>query len=167
MWSRKHEQPGNENGIKNMHGWIEFVLFLLVALPITFFDIREYRIPDLLTFGGIAVFIILKLFWKEQPIWMLALEGAIGFGVFWLIWWVTRGQIGLGDAKFSAFIAVAAGLTAWFSTLFMASVIGLVSAAVLIMIFKANRKTRIPFAPFLTIGATISLLFNGFRGLLP
>jgi len=150
-----------------MHGWIEFVLFMFVALPITFFDIREYRIPDFLTFGGIAAFIVFKLLWKEQPIWMLALEGAIGFGVFWVIWWLTKGQIGLGDAKFSAFIAVAGGLSIWFASLFIASIIGLMCAVVLIVLFKANRKTRIPFAPLLTMGAALSLLLNGFRGLLP
>jgi len=153
-----------------MHGWIEFALFLLIALPITVIDIREYRIPDILTFGGIAGFVILKLLWKEQPVWMLGLEGAIGFGVFWLIRWMTKGQIGLGDAKFSAFIAVAAGFSTWFAALFIASVVGLVSAAVLIMVFKADRKTRIPFAPFLTVGAALSLLLimtTSFRGVLP
>lgn len=150
-----------------MHVWIEFILFLLIALPVTFFDIRDYRIPDFLTFSGIAAFIFLKLLWHEESAWMLVLGGTTGFGVFWLIWRLTNGQIGLGDAKYSAFIAVAAGLSSWFVALFIASFVGLVGAAVLIMLFKFDRKTRIPFAPFLTMGAAISILFHGFRGLLP
>ena len=150
-----------------MHVWIEFTLFLLIALPITFFDIREYRIPDFLTFGGIAAFIVLKLLWHEEPVWMLVLEGAIGFGVFWLIWRLTNGQLGLGDAKYSAFIAVAVGLSSWFVALLIASFAGLVGAAMLMVLFKFDRKTRIPFAPFLTMGAAISILLSGFRGQLP
>ena len=134
-----------------MRSWIEFALFLLVALPITYFDIREYRIPDSLTFSGIAVFVILKLFWKEQPFGMLALEGIIGFGAFWLIYRASGGQIGMGDAKFSALIAVAAGLSTWFAALLVASVTGLLCAALFIILFKADRRTRFPFAPFLPL----------------
>ncbi len=153
-----------------MRAWIELVLFLLIALPITIIDVREYRIPDLLTFGGITAFFLLKLLWNEQPVWILVSEGAVGFGVFWLIWWVTRGQIGLGDAKYSAFIAVAAGFSTWFAALFIASVIGVMTAAVLIVLFKADRKTRIPFAPFLTVGAALSFLLmmtTSLRSFLP
>lgn len=153
-----------------MHGRIEVILFLLIALPVTIIDVREYRIPDFLTFGGIAAFILLKLLWNEQPAWTLVSEGAVGFGVFGLIWWITRGQIGLGDAKYSAFIAVAAGFSTWFAALFIASVVGVVTAAVLIVLFKADRTTRIPFAPFLTVGAALSFLLmmtTSLRSILP
>ena len=150
-----------------MHGWIEFALFLLVALPVTFFDIREYRIPDLLTFSGVAAFVVIKLLWNEQSVGTLALDLAVGFGVFWLIWWMSSGQMGLGDAKFSAFIAVAGGLTTWFGALFVASTTGLATAAVLKLLCKSDRPARIPFAPFLTLGAAVSLQFQGFHHLLP
>ena len=150
-----------------MHGWIEFALFLLVALPVTFYDIRQYRIPDFLTFSGVAAFVVIKLLWKEQSVGTLALDLAVGFGVFWLIWWMTSGQMGLGDAKFSAFIAVAGGLTTWFGALFVASTTGLAAAVVHKLLSKSDRAARIPFAPFLTLGAAVSLQFHGFYHLLP
>lgn len=147
-----------------MQVWIEFVVFLLVAIPITLIDIRQFRIPDCLSLGGVAVFVALKLIWREQPIELVASELVLGFGVFWLIRRVTKGQIGLGDAKYSAFIAVAAGLSAWLVSLFIASVIGLLCAVVLIVIFKVDRRARIPFAPFLTAGATLAILVENLHG---
>jgi Flp pilus assembly protein protease CpaA len=147
-----------------VHAWYELLVFLLFAVPIALIDIREYRIPDVLSLGGIAVFVVLRLLWKEQSFQLLAIECAAGFAAFWLVCKVTRGQMGLGDAKFSAFIAVAAGLQWWFAALFVASLLGLLFAAVCVGIFKVDRKALIPFAPFLTAGATIALLFRNLHG---
>ncbi|MGO9409239.1 MAG: prepilin peptidase [Spirochaetia bacterium] len=147
-----------------MEVWIEFVVFLLVAIPVTFIDIRHYRIPNYLSLGGVVVFVALKILWREQAIPTVVTELVVGFGVFWLIWRFTKGQIGLGDAKYSAFIAVAAGLSAWLISLFVASVIGLLCAAVLIVFFKVDRHARIPFAPFLTAGAILAILAEDFYG---
>jgi len=150
-----------------MNRWIELLLFSLFAFPITLIDIREFRIPDALTLSGTAAFVILKLLWGNQSALELAGELGVGFGVFWLIWKVTRGQIGLGDAKLSAFIAVTTGFPGWFASLFIASLLGLLSAGVLVGIFKVDRKVVIPFAPFLTAGALIDMLFESFPGLMP
>lgn len=150
-----------------MHSWIELTVFILFAVPIAVVDIREYRIPDRLTVSGTAVFVALKLLWREESCLQLATEIGVGFSVFWLLWKLTRGQIGLGDAKLSAFIAVTAGLPGWFAALFAASLLGLLGAGLLVCVFKADRKMPIPFAPFLTTGALMAILFKGFSGLAP
>jgi prepilin signal peptidase PulO-like enzyme (type II secretory pathway) len=136
---------------------IQYSAFLLFALPITFYDIRDYRIPDFLTLGGLLVLSTLKLFLAHTPVTAIALECSLGFGVFWLIHRVTSGRLGLGDAKYSALIAVAVGLLPWFVTLLIASVAGLFYAAIMIVFFRMDRARRIPFAPFLTLGAAVSV----------
>jgi prepilin signal peptidase PulO-like enzyme (type II secretory pathway) len=150
-----------------MNRCLELFLFSLFAVPITLIDIREYRIPDFLTLSGTAVIITLKLLWEDQTAFQLAAELCAGFGVFWLIWRLTNGQIGLGDAKFSAFIAVTTGFPGWFAALFVASLLGLLSAGVLIGILKVDRKVVIPFAPFLTVGAWSAIFLGSFFGLMP
>jgi prepilin signal peptidase PulO-like enzyme (type II secretory pathway) len=143
-----------------VNNWIELSVFLLFAIPIAIFDLREYRIPDLLTLGGILVFTLLKLLWDREPIWLVAAEGAAGFGVFWLIRLVTKGKMGLGDAKFSAMIAIAAGFFFWLAALTIASIAGLVIAVILIGRRKMTRGQRIPFAPFLGFGAAAALVLQ-------
>jgi prepilin signal peptidase PulO-like enzyme (type II secretory pathway) len=140
-----------------MSQYHQFVLFLLFAFPITVIDMRECRIPDFLSLGGVAVFAALKLLTGEQsPVQVLA-ECLVGFGVFWLIWRFTGGQLGLGDAKYSMLIAVAAGFSAWFAALLFASLAGLVVAGIMIRGLKLDRRTRIPFAPFLTMGTVLAI----------
>ena len=147
-----------------MNTYLESFLFLLFALPITLIDIRECRIPDLLSLGGAAVFAALKLLTREQSPVQLSAECLIGFGVFWLMWRFTGGQVGLGDAKYSMLIAVAAGLHGWFAVMLFASLAGIVVAVIMIWGLKLDRRTRIPFAPFLTIGTVLAVLFRDVRG---
>ena len=148
-----------------MRIWIELAVFILFAIPIAIFDLREYRIPDLLTLGGILVFALLKLLWDKEPIWLVAAEGAVGFSVFWLIRFVTKGKMGLGDAKFSAMIAIAAGFFFWLVAMTIASIAGLITAVVLIGRKKMTRSQRIPYAPFLSFGAAATLVLRGIPAL--
>ncbi len=140
-----------------MHTWIELAIFLLIAVPIAVIDLREFRIPDFLTLGGAAVFAALKIFWDGVPVWLVAAEAAAGFGVFWLIHVVTKGKMGLGDAKLSAMIAVACGFFFWLIALTVASVVGLAAALILIASGRKTRSQRIPFGPFLGIGGAAAL----------
>ncbi len=137
---------------------VQYGLFLIVAAPITFFDLRDYRIPDLLTLGGIALLVALQLALGLSSPGMIALELCLGYGSFWLIHRVTKGGMGLGDAKFSALIAVAVGPLPWVLALLAASLAGLLCAAVLILLLHRDRRVRIPFAPFMTIGAIVAVV---------
>ena len=140
-----------------MHTLIELGIFLLISVPIAVIDLREYRIPDVLTLGGVVIFAALKIFWDGQPWWLVAAEAAAGFGVFWLIHVVTKGKMGLGDAKFSGMIAVACGFFSWLIALTVASIVGLVTALILIASGRRERTQKIPFGPFLGIGGGAAL----------
>lgn len=133
-------------------------LFLLFAVPISLFDIREFRIPDILSLGGIALFLLLQLLLPGGDPLDAAVACAVGFAAFWIIHRFTKGRMGLGDAKLSALIAVAAGLRSWFLALFLASVAGILFVVALMGMRRADRGTRIPFAPFLSLGAVVSML---------
>jgi prepilin signal peptidase PulO-like enzyme (type II secretory pathway) len=132
-------------------------LFLLFAVPISLFDIREFRIPDLLSLGGIALFLLLSIILPGGNPMEAAVACAVGFAAFWLIHRLTKGRMGLGDAKLSALVAAAVGLRSWFLALFLASVAGILFVVALMGMRRADRGTRIPFAPFLSLGAVASM----------
>jgi len=132
-------------------------VFAAFALPITVFDWREMRIPDALSLGGTAIAIILAMLRPGFSPLELALEVFASFGVFWIISVATGGKLGLGDVKYSVFIAVALGLSGWLATIAVAAVTGLAVALVIVLRDRAALDTRIPFAPFLTFGAVVSL----------
>jgi prepilin signal peptidase PulO-like enzyme (type II secretory pathway) len=137
---------------------LEYSLFILIAAPVIIMDLTEFRIPDFLTLGGLLVLSILKLAFGQTSIGLIALEACLGYGTFWLIHRFTRGRLGLGDAKYSALIAVAVGILPWFVALFVASVAGILFAVVMMGFFGMSRRSRIPFAPFLTLGAIVSVV---------
>jgi leader peptidase (prepilin peptidase)/N-methyltransferase len=140
--------------------WWRIAVFAAFALPITIFDLKEMRIPDVLSLGGIAVFAVLGILIPGGSVIMMALEVLIGFGVFWTIAVATGGKLGLGDAKYSVLIALSLGLYGWLTTLAVASVTGLAAGLTLVLCGRVPRDTRIPFAPFLTLGAAVSIVMQ-------
>ena len=72
----------------------------------------------------------------------------------------TSDECGLGDAKLSALIAVVLGLNKWIIAVFIASASGLILGLILIKLGKIDKKTRIPFGPFLAFGAVLSFLLK-------
>ena len=98
----------------------------------------------------------------KENIFLLLLNGAIGFVFIFILWFFSRGKIGLGDAKLSAFMAVVLGFMGWITAIFLASLTGLIFGLVLIKIGRIDKKERIPFGPFLASGAIISFLVKDF-----
>ena len=139
-----------------MFGVIGLLLFFGVALPASRIDLEQFRIPDTLSLGGIAAFAVLRLVLHGEPPGQLCLEITVGFGAFWALGAITRGGMGLGDAKFSAFIASAAGLSGWVVAVVVASLLGCLCAG--------RWRGRIPFAPFLTAGAAPVILLANLPG---
>lgn len=137
--------------------WWRVAVFAAFALPITAFDLREMRIPDELSLGGAAVAAALAVVSAGCSLPQLALEALVGFGVFWAISVATGGKLGLGDAKYSVLIALSLGMYAWLTTIAVASAAALAVALALVPRDQAPRDERIPFAPFLTLGAAVSV----------
>lgn len=142
---------------------LDLPLFLLFAVPIAICDLREFRVPDVLSLGGILAFVLLRMLGWTGPLtlWDPLVGCAMGFGSFYFIRKATRGKLGLGDAKFSALIAVAAGTRGWLVAVLVASLAGLLCAAVMIGAFQASGKTRIAFAPFLALGGALAIAARG------
>ena len=89
--------------------WLKVAVFVAFAIPITLIDLKELRVPDALSLSGIGLMLLLDVFVIKESLPLLLIEVAAGFGVFWIIRLVTRGRLGLGDAKYSAFIASLCG----------------------------------------------------------
>jgi len=138
-------------------GVASLAIFSAFALPITFFDLREMRIPDLLSIGGILVVSALDLLFLKEPPFAVLCSALLGFAVFMFIRLVTGGKMGMGDVKYSAFIALCVGLRPWLAMIAIASVTGLACGLYLVRFRGMPRTTRIPFAPFMTLGAYISI----------
>ena len=143
-------------------------LFVLIA----FIDLKEQVIINMTIYVGVALALIFSFFWHgffwpdfsiwpHQGILSALLGGAIG-AVFILIPnLITRGRgMGGGDVMLAGLIGAATG----FPLIIVALMIGIASGGViaiaLLLLRRKKRKDAIPFGPFLSLGAMVTLLWG-------
>lgn len=142
---------------------LPFVMFFISCLiVISFVDLEFQIIPDLISITLIIAGVLLSLIphsyenfagnIKESLIGIL-----VGGGVLLLIAIVSRGGMGGGDIKLNAGVGAFLGWQASLLTIFIGSFFG---ALVGLIILKKTGSRKIPFGPFLSIGAVISLFWG-------
>jgi len=97
-----------------------------------------------------------------------SIMGALfGYGLLWVIrasYWRIRNIEGMGegDLELLAGIGSFIGVTGCWITLLIGSLCGSLYGLILIAFFKKERMVKIPFGPFLIIGATFYVFFTTF-----
>lgn len=150
-----------------MFQFVSWLLFLTGFLALTVYDLRWYLLPNKIVFPliALAVMQVITVTIYEMDLRVL-LDAAIGVlvvaGVFYLLFQWSKGTwIGGGDVKLGIVLGLlAGGLLEGFLILFAASVGGLLVSLPLLVMGKANRKTQVPFGPFLIIGLVVVTLFG-------
>ncbi len=142
-----------------------------ILIVAAFTDITAGLIPDLLTYPGLIIGLILSYFTIGVK---LALIGSIGFALlFFLIVVVTKGGMGGGDVKLAAVMGAFLGPAGSFMVFVISSLLAFMWVIPLLVKRKATRKTAIKFGPFLALaaisvyiyGAEILSLYLAFLGI--
>lgn len=127
-------------------------VFFLISIPAAIIDIRSFRIPNILTYSGCIILILLITFLNTSFLPEALIAAVLGFLFFNLIRRITKG-LGLGDVKFAAFVRLFCGLRISFISYLIAAMTGMLVASILLITRKFTRKQPIPFATFLAFGA--------------
>jgi leader peptidase (prepilin peptidase)/N-methyltransferase len=92
-----------------------------------------------------------------------AIAGAIGFAVFYVLWFAFPRGVGFGDVRLSGLLGLALGWLGWgqfasglYGGFFLGAVVGIVLIASRVM----TRKQMVPFGPFMLIGALAGVLLG-------
>ncbi|MCB9228327.1 MAG: prepilin peptidase [Deltaproteobacteria bacterium] len=152
--------------IVNLNALIRFShlsIFASLMLICSVIDIRHQIIPDkislpMLLLSPLWVWLHPELDWKSSLIGALTGAGII-YGVAWAYYLLRKEQgIGMGDAKLLAAIGGWLGYQAVFPALFLGSVLGSAyGISAMIVSGRIGLKSRIPFGPFLAIGAILHM----------
>ncbi|MDO6354554.1 prepilin peptidase [Caloramator sp. CAR-1] len=145
---------------------LEFIKFAFLTSLVIVIGVIDYFTTDIYTntiivglIVGIAFAII--SFFVEGSIMIYIIGSLIGGGVISLIILLTNGM-GWGDAELLFIIGLFLGVRLTLVTLFLSFIIGGIVGGVLIILKIKSRKDYIPFGPFISIGAVISILFGEF-----
>lgn len=119
-------------------------------------DIRTRILPNVITIPGMVIGLLFAaLGWSIS--FKNSLGGIfVGGGILLLISLLSKGGMGMGDVKFMALIGSFIGPVAAVVALFLASFFGALLGSIYLFITKKDRKTPIPFGPFLMLGAFTS-----------
>lgn len=135
-------------------------------LAITMIDLDHKIIPDSISMPGFAL--VLGTSWLPGRGGVIsALLGALlGAGMFWAVreaYYRTAGRegLGFGDVKLMAMLGALLGPFGVCISVFAASAVGLVAALGLVLMGRANRRTEIPFGPYLAAGGFLVFLAGG------
>lgn len=144
------------------HATIFFCLLLVCSV----IDIHLQIIPDKLSLPMIALAPVIAALHPELTLASSLLGIVIGGGVLYLVAWLyylVRREIGLGfgDVKLLAAIGGWLGYESIFATIFVSSTLGsLIGLLIMIILRSSNMKIKLPFGPFLSLGAMTYLLFG-------
>lgn len=147
------------------------VVYALCAtlIVITFIDFEFKIIPNVISYPGVTFGLLLGAVSQythmfELPVSQSAWDSLIGMyaggGFFWIIgeiYFRMTKTVGLGggDVKLMGMTGAILGWRSVAPTIFMGSLLGSFVGIALILIRGGNRRTEIPFGPWLSIGAIL------------
>ena len=139
----------------------DFLVYLVVApalVIISAIDIENQIIPDVITLPGIVFGFAVGSY--SIGLFNSIIGFFLGGGLFYLLAILSNGGMGGGDIKY---IAATGALVGWQKVLlviFIGALLGSIVGFFQIIVQKKNRKSLIPFGPFLA-AATLITLFYG------
>ena len=160
----QHPPPHGIDFVKVPIYWL-VIAGLIVA---TFIDFEHYIIPNEITLGGIVLGLVLSAIHPQLMdtssiligLWR-SLLGVIVGGVTLLVIAIVGEKIfkkeamGMGDVKLIAAIGAFLGWQATLFTIFVSSLFGGVIGLILVLTTKKGWQSRIPYGPYIALGALI------------
>jgi leader peptidase (prepilin peptidase)/N-methyltransferase len=139
---------------------------VLVAVAVT--DLSWRLVPRQLIYGGLVGVAVLDAADSVRnhdwtPFVHAAVAGGVSFAVFFAVWWFAPRGLGFGDVRLAGLIGFATGFLGpvhAYLAFAVGFVVGLLVGLVVMAVTTAGRRTRIPFAPALAVGATVAVFFG-------
>ncbi len=145
--------------------YLFYVIFLCILIAITFIDFDHQIIPDSFLVAALvpAVYFVFKGGYSQIP---LHFWGFLGLGLGFLLIRILgklilkQDAMGLGDVKFAFLLGLLFG---WKEGLLVVGLAFFSSAIVIIILMISGKSAigrRLPFGPYLSLGALISILYG-------
>jgi len=145
---------------------ISLFLFTAALIVIAFIDLQHKIIPDVISLPGILFGLAFSFFPSSGISPVDALLGAVGGGGFLYLVGTAfekvtgREGMGGGDVKLLAMIGAWMGWKALPFIVLISSLSGAVIGGASLIISRQGVRSRIPFGPFLALGALVFLFFG-------
>jgi len=141
----------------------EFIIFIILIsslIVVSFIDIKYQIIPNEITFSFIPFGLIFSLVFNHISFVNSLLGLVIPAGLLLLIAFIYKKGMGIGDVKLIGMIGVFIGWQYALISIFIGALFGSIYGIYMMVSGKMTRETRIPFGPFISLGAVIMILYG-------
>ena len=129
-------------------------------VAVLFIDIDHFIIPDAITLPGIPIGLLCALFILPLSISDALIGVVVGGGILFLIAVIAPQGMGGGDIKLLGMVGAFLGWKSALITIFLGSLVGSVGGIIGMIALGKGRKSKIPFGPYLAIGAFLAMFFE-------
>jgi leader peptidase (prepilin peptidase)/N-methyltransferase len=142
-----------------------YLYLAAVGVALAVIDFDHQRLPDVLTLPSYPIAIGLLGIAAAtgaggHPLVRAALGMAALGGFYGIVWFVYPAGMGLGDVKLSGVLGLYLAWLGWGQLVvgaFTAFLVGAVVSVSVVLARGGDRKTRVPFGPFMLIGVLIGI----------
>jgi leader peptidase (prepilin peptidase)/N-methyltransferase len=140
---------------------VAFLYLAAISIALTAIDLDTHTLPNVIVLPSYVVVVVLlataSLLDSDPGALLRAAIGAVAlFAFYFAMATFYRGGMGLGDVKLAGVLGFAMAWAGWdvFAVgAFAPFLLGGVFGIALLLFSKAGRKTRIPFGPWMLVGA--------------
>jgi leader peptidase (prepilin peptidase)/N-methyltransferase len=146
-----------------------YLYLAAIGVALAVIDVDVKRLPDAIVLpsylvGGalLALAAAMSADWSAGTRGLLAMVALLAF--YFALAFVNPNGMGLGDVKLGGLLGLYLGWLGW-SSVVIGTFVGFLSGglvgAALLVTRRANRKTAIPFGPYMLLGALVAVFFAG------
>jgi leader peptidase (prepilin peptidase)/N-methyltransferase len=147
---------------------LAFLFLAALSVVLGLIDLDTHTLPDRIVLPSYVVgAILLGATSVASGNYSALLRAITGMVVLWVIYLiialVSSGGIGYGDVKFAGVLGLFLGYLSWGALItgaFAAFALGGIFGLALVASRRADRKSGIPFGPWMLIGAWVGVLFS-------
>ena len=139
-----------------------FLMLLLLStlIVISMIDYKYMIIPNVITYSGILIGFVSSIIFDYISIFDSILGIFIPALILLAVALIFKGGMGMGDVKLVAMLGAFLGYKYSLLSIFIGSLVGSVIGVTLMALGIIDRKDRIPFGPFICLGAVIMIFFG-------
>lgn len=136
-----------------------WAVFLATLVAVALIDLDTFVIPDSLCLLLVGCGLVLAhVSPDEGSLSSRLLAGALSAGGVWALSVMTRGGMGMGDAKLLGAMGIALGPRGVAFAFGLAVLLGAISGVWLLALKRKRSGDPVPFGPFLVLGALVAAL---------
>jgi leader peptidase (prepilin peptidase)/N-methyltransferase len=141
-----------------------YLYLAAVAIALAAIDLDTMRLPDAIVLPsyGVALILLVPAMIAEHS-WHAGMRGLLAAAVLYAFYFVlalVHAGMGFGDVKLALLLGLYLGWLGWSSLAvgaFAGFLFGGIVGAALLIARRADRKTRIPFGPYMLAGAFLAV----------